>query len=499
MSIKVKIISITVLLIAGLLPGLAAQAQVSRPTWSEPFRISSIDQPITDHTVYADPYGYAHLFWVEILPDNRPIIKYSRFDGGIWTVPIGIHIGFEDHTIKTITPVLTPDNTLHLFWAQGILVKRLVRSSVPLDGTLNAQNWAQAKAATSQQVVETIKMVVDSEGVFHMVYTRTDGQSKGVYYIKSADQGSSWTNPVWIDPDTPAGYVPGDLTLAIDDADGLHAVWDYGTIDFSPDFANMIRYAGLAAGDPKWSLFMMDRVNPESDDEYQLNAASPVLAVSGQKVIVIWAGGTLNFRHFRFSDDAGRTWSSSTRFMGNLNGQAGDGLAVDGSGRIHYFTQIRFPVGIYHSVFTEDRWTSPTIVYFIRYAGEARDNVEAHRTYAAVRAGNQIVLTFTDPPPFSNRGLYVMTAALPDIEPLELPVLPTPIPTQMEPPTATPPPTIGPALEAAPQTTDIAPQPVLQETPQEGPENPEQTLVAGMLFSVLILIGIAGVRIIIKR
>jgi hypothetical protein len=154
------------------------------------------------------------------------------------------------------------------------------------------------------------------------------------------------------------------------------------------------------------------------------------MIVQGQTVHVIWAAGALPYRWYRYSTDAGRTWSESVQIFGELHGQAFDGLAVDRAGRVHFFGQIRYPMGIFHSYWDQTRWSKPSLVYLISEdgsEGSMGNRVHAHFTLPVIRAGNQLVLTFTDGPADPNRRLFVMYRTLDDILPLEN--MPTPDPT----------------------------------------------------------------------
>jgi hypothetical protein len=116
------------------------------------------------------------------------------------------------------------------------------------------------------------------------------------------------------------------------------------------------------------------------------------------------------------------------QIFGELHGQAGDGFAVDGAGRVHFFAQIRYPQAIYHAYWDKNQWTSPSIVYLIAREGEGiGDHIHAHHTHPVVRAGNQLILTFGDGPADPNRRLFAMYRPLNDLSPLE--PVPTPVPT----------------------------------------------------------------------
>jgi hypothetical protein len=197
--------------------------------------------------------------------------------------------------------------------------------------------------------------------------------------------------------------------------------------------------------------------------EHNLSSASPIMTVQGKTVHVIWGAGELPYRHHRYSTDAGLTWSTTRRIFGELHGQAFDGFAIDGAGRVHFIGQIRYPMGIYHAYWDETRWSTPSLIYLIAAnegdeGKDLGDLIAAHNTNPVVRAGNQLVITFADNPSFPNRRLFAMQRTLDDIQAIETVATPTPSPTLVPEPTATSwQPTPRPTLLAAsldPRPTD---------------------------------------------
>jgi hypothetical protein len=201
--------------------------------------------------------------------------------------------------------------------------------------------------------------------------------------------------------------------------------------------------------------FSIDREVVEGD--HRLEAASPIMIVEGRTVHVVWAAGALPYRHHRVSTDAGQTWSAPRRIFGELHGQAFDGLAVDRAGRVHFLGQIRYPQGIYHVIWDQGRWTPASLIYLISQdGGEIGDRIHAHDLRPVVRAGNQLVLAFDDPPADTNRRLFVMHRLLENLEPLE------PVPT----------PTSSASQVPAPSHTPQRPTPTSTRTPQGPPLDP---------------------------
>ena len=426
--IGIALLVISLLSIVWIVP---VQAQV-QGGWTEPYRLSSEAGKASEGYLAADQYGYVHCFWTEVLFENRQtVIKYARFDGTTWTKPNDIYV--TNKGIVSVSPVVDQQGILHIAWAEG-LIGPAYYTYAPANNALSAQSWA--KPIQINVPARVVHLRADSKGVLHMLYIdQTD--TAGLYYIRSEDKGSTWSDPVWLDPDILPGHIPDSLSFELDEKDGLHAVWFYGTREEN-ETPDLVRYAHSLDGGHTWSVpFLIDRQREETN--HLLTFAGPVMTVQGQTVHVIWAAGSLPHRYHRFSMDAGQTWSEPVQIFGDLHGQAFDGLAVDRAGRVHFFGQIRYPMGIYHAYWDQIRWSKPSLVYLISEDGSEEsmgDRVHAHYTLPVIRAGNQLVLTFPDGPADPNRRLFVTYRTMDDILPLEN--MPTPDPTATPVPISSP-------------------------------------------------------------
>jgi hypothetical protein len=417
-SIVIALLAISLLSMFWIAP---VQAQVQGGEWSEPYRLSSEDGKASEAYLVADQYGYVHCFWTETLFENQlVIIKYARFDGSTWSNPNDIYT--TGLGITNISPFVDQFGTLHIAWAEG-LVGPAYYTRAPANNAFSAKSWV--KPIKIDIPSRTLHLRVDSKGVFHILYVN-QLEETGIYYIHSEDQAITWSEPVWLDPDILPGHTPDSLNFEIDETDGLHAVWVYGARDLGakPDW---VRYTHSFDGGRSWSTpFLIDHHDEETG--HKLTTAGPKMIVQGRNVHVIWAAGELPYRYHRFSTDAGQTWSAPVQYFGELHGQAFDGLVVDRSGRVHFIGQIRYPMGIYHAYWDQNRWSTPSLLYFISLDGSEEslgDRVHAHHTLPVIRAGNQLVVTFGDGPADPKRRLFVMYRTLDDILPLES--MPTPV------------------------------------------------------------------------
>ena len=416
--ISVALLAISLLSIYWIAP---AQAQGQEGGWSEPYRLSSDAGKASEAYLTADQFGYVHCLWTETLFENEHwVIKYSRFDGATWSKPNDIYV--TDKEIRNVAPFVDQQGILHITWGEG-LVGPAYYTYAPANHALSAQNWA--KPIQINVPARVVFLRVDSRGVVHIVYIDQTEQA-GLYHIRSEDKGITWSEPVWLDPDILPDHIPDSVNFELDENDGLHLVWMYGTRveDVIPDW---VRYTHSLDGGLTWSQpTLLDQFDEATD--HNLTTAGPIMKVQDQTVHVIWAAGSLPYRYHRFSTDAGLTWTEPVQIFGELHGQAFDGLAVDRAGRIHFFGQIRYPMGIYHAYWDQTQWSTPSLVYLISEDGSSLgDRVHAHHTLPIIRAGNQLVLTFADGPTEPNRRLFVTYRTMDDILPLEN--MPTPVPT----------------------------------------------------------------------
>ena len=474
-SIGIALLSILLLSIFSIAP---SQAQAQGGAWSEPYRLSSAAGAASEGYLVADQYGYVHCFWTETLFENgRNVIKYARFDGATWTKPNDIYLGSQG--IRNVSPIVDKQGILHITWSEGFFGQTYY-SYAPAIDALSAQNWADPRRINVP--ARPVHLRVDSKGVFHILYLNPTEES-GVYYIRSEDSALTWSEPVWLDQDIPPGYIPDSLNFELDENDGLHAVWFYGNREVRgrPDW---VTYIHSLDGGHTWSApILIDQYT--EDGEHNLAAASPRMIVQGQNVHVIWAAGSLPYRHHSISTDAGRTWSAPVRIFGELHGQAFDGLAVDQAGRVHFLGQIRYPLGIYHAYWDQTRWSNPSMVYFIGEDGSEESigaRVHAHDTIPVIRAGNQLVLTFADAPADPNRRLFVTYRTLDDTPPLE--DMPTPVltarPVQISSPTPT-------QSSLMPEQTATAPS--LDSVEVQSVPGPDLAFRVALIPTLLVLAG----------
>lgn len=461
------------------------QAQVQGKEWTAPQRLSS---PGVENAgaveMVPDQYGRLHLFWSEVSPEDEvSTIQYTVFDGEVWLEPVDIFVTPPRAEIVSYAADVDEQGTLHLVWVENSSGP-VYYAKAPATDALSAHAWsAPVEISVSAYEVDLIV----KQGVIHLLYTVYFADEPGVYYVRSEDNGASWSSPYWFDPDIPLNDAPFVIQFEPDDRNGLHVVWYYQILDIVSVPGHWVRYAHSLDGGKSWSdPFTIDVAESESDP-MELRLPYPSLAVTGDQIHVVWAGTSDTEREHRYSLDRGETWTETERVMGNLHGQGlGGGFVKDAVGRLHYFAQIRWPQGVYHVVWDQDHWLSPSMIYLIaRSDAEGRNGrYHAHNVRAGVRAGSQLVVTFTDE---ATGPLYVMYSTLEDIVPL--PALPTPTPTAVATATPAPETTPTPVPVNAPGNTPVVSAP-------ESSANFSTPIWLGVLPGALLLFFIILLRII---
>jgi hypothetical protein len=434
------------------------KAEWSNTYWTPPYLLSGIDGSVIYDaiSICADNAGSAHVFWGERKYDDEvTTINYVRFDGETWTHPNDIYVAPQWRSIQSLSAFVGYHDEIHLVWSEGNRGP-VYYSKAPIIEAVSAINWSNP--VEIQIPAFHTKLLVDTEGVLHLLYSVLTGDDRGVYYISSSTFGESWSSPVWLDPDIPPDYSPISVQFEIDKTDEIHALWEYADSSIPGFPGRWIRYAHSLDRGNQWT----SPITIDIDDDYsgKLRVAGPVLSVDNQKVIVVWAGDRMH-RKFRVSDDAGVSWKSPMSIFGELHGQARDDLIVDSDGRFHFLGQVRYPAGIYHSSLEGNRWSEPTMIYSIERdpAQPNYDPIHAHSVKAANPDENQLVIIFTNSPDESQIHLYAMhqnptgisSPPATDSLPITLTVETTKVMNQMT-PTETPQPTPEIGTEDASKT-----------------------------------------------
>lgn len=174
--------------------------------------------------------------------------------------------------------------------------------------------WSSEVAKAVEDVVRPLldynsqrKLTRTSEGYLHRVYTKWDGSSYRVYYGKSTDDGSTWTESVLTD----AGVNSTHPAIAVDSEDNIYVVYERegGGIRYRV-------YQGASWG---------------SEQTLSTDAGeAPALAVdASDNVHVVWMANFSGTYKVRYSYYDGADWNDTINITSSTEDQKYPSIAID--------------------------------------------------------------------------------------------------------------------------------------------------------------------------
>lgn len=217
---------------------------------------------------------------------------------------------------KAEQPSVATDNQsrLHAVWSGG-LNGQILYSWTYVRDAMSAQAWTQPIALPAPSAVASWpNIVADPRGdVLHVIYAVPFNEGRGIYYVRSNDDGSTWLKPVLVFDAVAIKWDSVDKPqLALDaQRNVLHAVWLRTRL---PDGAGAqaVAYSRSTDGGQSWST-------PVTVAEGATDW--PRVAVSGEgQVQIVWnqaptQGGRKDFVQpteiwSQFSPDGGGRWAA---------------------------------------------------------------------------------------------------------------------------------------------------------------------------------------------
>jgi hypothetical protein len=299
------------------------------PPWTDPVTVSDDPQGTPELPAMAvDSDGGLHLLWgtstAEALAGSA--LTYSRWASDRWSRPAPVLRSPEGSAREPA--LVAAGDRLHAVWSdpeEGAVFysRAYVRDAYASGG------WREPTRLPSPGVTASRPdILVDANGVLHVIYAVPLNQERGIYYTRSEDGGDSWADPVTVFDAEGAGWAMADHpALAMSPAGRLHAVWSRGAVGgpFPPE---AVVYARSTDGGASWS-------EPTTMAEGAYGWPAVVAPLAG-RVHLLW-GDVSDGRSWthRRSLDGGRSWEYQQQVRG-LRGVPGPlGVTSDGAGTLH--------------------------------------------------------------------------------------------------------------------------------------------------------------------
>jgi hypothetical protein len=389
LSVFLVLVTISLALI---MPSTLVRAQSADGNWSNFVNISNTPTASTYPCIVADAQGYVHVLWSEDVGGitNNPMLNangvpaidsrgnqinylynagntlfYSRWDGVEWLAPIDIQVNTAG-LIEYPRAAVDHNGILHVVWgaSEGQSV-RVMYSQVPAISADQNQEWSKPVVLVEQSLAAyyPFDIAIDSKDSLHLLYFQL-GENSGVFVINSADGGNAWSNPTQLyQTQDPAGSNEGvsPTSLVIDAKDRLHATW---TLYDSTGNGKAIFYSQSSDFGDTWTQpYEVAKWHPGWYETDWLSTG-----VVGDEIHLSWEGGEVAYQNERLSTDGGRTWSENQVILPNLVGENGfANYVVDSSNLLHLLVVKRadpnsFAQGVWHTTWDQDHWIDPELL-----------------------------------------------------------------------------------------------------------------------------------------
>ena len=421
------------LLVSAVLP---AQATAQVRNWSMPIPLGAYWFP----DVAVDASGRVHAVWSSGVDGFNTVMYAAKEETG-WSRPVDIAAmrqiaGGSEASRPTL--LIDSHNALHLTYRYT----SIYYTQAPAGGAGVPVLW---RAPLEIDEGYFSRIVQDRQGVLHLIFTQ-NVQTEScrvcyhVFYMRSVDDGLSWSDPVDVSVQLTGAAKP---QLIVDRQDNLHVVWEsgYGGSYGQLSDPTTVMYVASYDGGDSWSRPFA--LAPGRGGSTAAMARNVTIAEDGNDhLIVVWWAIPEDTIYYQLSRDAGRTWSQPTTvpdalgiwalYQSRLDSYA---TAVDSAGRVHLvMVGRRIPeqtrAELLHLIWDGSTWSPPSVV-----ASYERDMPEWPRI--AVGLGNQLHLVWfvRDAESIfnSDAGNYQVWYASgatdsPAIAPVSVPLIPPPTP-----------------------------------------------------------------------
>ena len=223
--------------------------------WSSTGLITNTEQMISSMSSvgYLDS---VHLFWVQSarsdLDEATPFIQYSRWNDESWSTPRPVITNLTGkplqisvtHDLKgrlLLVWVDEKDGNLYFSWADSKLADR-------------SSEWNQPVVVPSiSQLNSSPDVLVDASGRIFITYAVNLNEGRGIYMVQSSDLGNSWSSPVRVFDAVSAGWERIDNPKISLSGDGrIHLIFSRYSFRNDEQSTGMF-YMQSADGGTTWS------------------------------------------------------------------------------------------------------------------------------------------------------------------------------------------------------------------------------------------------------
>jgi hypothetical protein len=309
MRVLVKILIVSPL-IASLLVALNVSAtaraygEPANTEWTAPVNLSQ-SGAATKPRLIVDSSGTIHLIW----SDSFAGFVYRHGRGERWSEPVAVAFPFSD---SGLVLAIDHNDLLHALWRD--LEGALLYSSVAVVQATDPAAWSVAQTVATAAL--RADLVADAPGNLHLSYIRplaTEDEPAGVYYRRSNDDGTSWSEPVLLYQSAyfrSLSMEQSHIQIATAVTGHVFVVWDNPALD-------RVFFIKSTNGGQSWaSPWEIDR-RDAGDSGEAIGPSQILVRASEHDVHLMWRAGHSG-RHcgqyHQWSSDGGASWQPRRLF-----------------------------------------------------------------------------------------------------------------------------------------------------------------------------------------
>lgn len=349
------------------------------PQWSIPVDIT---QPSESETgafgvLLCDQYQNVHLLWGT--PSTEGAAIYYRNDvSGSWRPPVDVLVVDESEAVYLDAAIADASDRLHLVWQNAYIGGDLYYSNVYVPEAADPRAWSLPRVIGQNTGAGSI--ATDAAGTVHLVYGTigTEGMRPVVHYLKSEDNGQTWSEPV--NAYAANVSVPSEIwgEIAVDTQGRIYVGVTLRSQEYGAQ--SEVGYVLSSDGGRTWAAYHQVE---ETGVDFQ-GVAKLVPYTFGQDVHLTWHDPR---RMHQWSSDGGVTWSAPVEIMplGAAFGGANH-LVRDSAGTVHVVTAVAD--GVFSASWSGEHWSQPERIDH-RY-------IDPHGQNMVVCQGNQLHVVYYD-------------------------------------------------------------------------------------------------------